>query len=595
MNPTKNNPLRSRADIARAAVQLLTPLIPRMSEGGALIHAGDTGATYPDRVAQMEAFSRALWGIVPMLAGKCAEVEPLWTLWRKGLQNGVDPSHPEYWGEIVPFDQRMVEMAVMGIGMCLVPERFFRDLPDAAQQNLHRWLSQINDHEMPTNNWVFFRILVNTGFLLNDLPYSQRRLAEDLALVEAHYEDNGWYFDYPAQRDYYTPWGYHYYSLVYAKAMKALDPETAEKFLARSRAFTPQFAAYFDCDGNALPYGRSLTYRFAQGSFFAALALADEDGGMGFGAVKRLCLSNLRTWCEKPIFTPDGLLSIGYGYPNLNMAEGYNAPGSPYWGMKTFIMLALPESHPFWQAEETGHTPPSTLAAPHAGLLITRDKENRHVQAFAAGNHAPTHEHGDAKYEKFSYSTVFGFSVARSMRSLEEGAFDSMLALTDGSASWRVRFGCEASAIHPDSVACTWKPFPDVTVHTEVYPHGDWHIRIHTITTPRPLTAAEGGYAILRETDDIAPETAIAGGGAVVLAPWGASGILALRGYDRPELIKPQPNTNLMHSRTLLPTLHAAIPPGTTTLACAVLGAATDGKVKWAHPPKEVRNYVYMG
>ena len=34
------------------------------------------------------------------------------------------------------------------------------------------------------------------------------------------------------------------------------------------------------------------------------------------------------------------------------MCEDYNAPGSPYWALKTYLMLALPESHPFWQAEE---------------------------------------------------------------------------------------------------------------------------------------------------------------------------------------------------------------------------------------------------
>lgn len=33
------------------------------------------------------------------------------------------------------------------------------------------------------------------------------------------------------------------------------------------------------------------------------------------------------------------------------MAEGYNAPGSPYWGLKTFLLLAVAETHPFWRAE----------------------------------------------------------------------------------------------------------------------------------------------------------------------------------------------------------------------------------------------------
>jgi len=43
-----------------------------------------------------------------------------------------------------------------------------------------------------------------------------------------------------------------------------------------------------------------------------------------------LALRHLRWWAQRPITYNDGSLSIGYAYPNLNMAEAYNAPGS-YW------------------------------------------------------------------------------------------------------------------------------------------------------------------------------------------------------------------------------------------------------------------------
>lgn len=597
MNPATKNPLRTRKDMARAAVQLLEPLLPYLSRGRARLRLGDTGAVYSDAIAQMEAFARPLWAIVPMLAGRCPEAEPLWALWREGLAHGVDPAHPEYWGEINASDQRMVEMAVMGVGLCLCPDRFLGDLSAQARQNLVRWLSQINDFEMPANNWVFFRILVNTGFQLNGFPHSQARLAQDFALVESRYDADGWYHDYPTQRDYYTPWAFHYYGLLYAKAMRKADPERAQRFVNRARLYAPQFAAWFAGDGEAIPYGRSLTYRFAQGSFFASLAVAEPGkDAVPWGEYKALLLANLRNWLKKPIFTADGLLTIGYGYPNLIMSEGYNAPGSPYWAMKAFMALALPESHPFWQAEEALPDAPGTLAQPYAGLLIARDSGNRHVQAFAAGNHAPAHEHGEAKYEKFAYSTAFGFSVSRGDRSLGEGAFDSMLALSDDGVYWRARFGCEDFAILPDKVVSTWKPYPDVTVHTEIIPRGDWHLRVHTIQTHRALTAAEGGYAILRETEQGKPLLIQDALKACVHADWGTSGIVALQGYKSAEVLTPQPNTNLMHPRTLLPTLHAAIEPGETTLVCAVLGAVDGGTQKWADGPgREGLSHAKLG
>lgn len=199
-NPVQNNPLLTRADVERAAVQLIEPLLPLLSPGCARLHLGDTGAVYPDDIAQMEAFARPLWAIVPMLLGKCEGVKPIWEKWRQGLINGTDPSHIEYWGEVTDYDQRLVEMAVMGTGMCLAPDAFFHALPAAAQENLYRWLDQINHHDMPKNNWIFFRVLVNIGFLTCKLPYSRQQIDDDLALIETHYEGDGWYYDYLNQR-----------------------------------------------------------------------------------------------------------------------------------------------------------------------------------------------------------------------------------------------------------------------------------------------------------------------------------------------------------------------------------------------------------
>ncbi len=609
MNPAQDNPLKNRLDVIRACVQLLTPLVPRMEKGHASVVLGASSAVYPDQIAGMEAYSRALWGIVPMLAGGCREAEAFWKIWREGLQHGVDPESPEYWGDLHPFDQRMVEMAVMGVAMCLVPERFLGDLTRYARENLRRWLSQINMHEMPTNNWVFFRILVNVGFLTNGLPYDAQRLREDLARVEEHYEGNGWYFDYPDQRDYYTSWGYHFYGLIYARAMNTHDPARCRRFLARAREFAPSFAAWFTADGQGLPYGRSLTYRFAQSSFFAAMGVAEVTAeGIDWGVMKGFFLRNMRFWLNKPIFTGDGLLSIGYGYPNLIMSEGYNAPGSPYWAMKAFICLALPIEHPFWTADESPYTPPRKCVQPSARLMIVRDEENAHVQAFSAGNHAPGIELSDAKYEKFAYSTAFAFSVPRSNRSLQQGAFDSTLAVTGDGLFWRTRFGSESFGMEEDRVVSVWKPYPDVTIRTTIRPMGDWHLRTHVIQTPRPLTCAEGGYAIQQEQgkhravtqmtveaprillnvkDEEAPPKGWDAITVAAFAPWGISGLIGFRGYIAGEVLEPAPNTNLLWPRTLIPMLRADVMPGETRLMCAVLGTVTNGDQKWTSPPRK--------
>ncbi|MBN1778374.1 MAG: DUF2264 domain-containing protein [Clostridiales bacterium] len=586
IGPISQNPLRTRADVEHTALELLMPLLPLLSPGRARIHAGETGAVYPPDIAEMEAFARPLWAIIPMLAGGSERVQPLWELWKQGIITGVDPAHPEYWGEVDDYDQRLVEMAVFGMGMAMIPETFYFSLPKHARENLYRWLSQINRKTMPKNNWVFFRILVNLGFEACGLPFDQRQIDEDFALINEHYEGDGWYYDYKDQRDYYIPWAFHFYGLVYAK----LRPRSgnAEELLKRARLFAPDFACWFDNQGEAIPYGRSLTYRFAQSAFFAAQAYAGaETDAVGYGRMKRLLLSNLRNWLKQPIFSRDGLLTIGYHYPNLHMAEGYNAPGSPYWSMKTFLCLAMPEDHPFWQAEEKAPDVPIKSRQPHARQLIVRSDGGKHVIAYQAGGHCPEHTHAEAKYEKFAYSTAFGFSVPKSRLKLDAGAFDSMLAVSLDETYYYPRYGCDAFAILDDRVTATWKPIPQVTVETKLIPLGMWHIRRHRINTSVKITVAEGGFAIAADGNGKAAlQTDSAGAAAVT--PWGISGIKALKGYQSAMVLKPEPNTNLMAPRTLLPTLNAVLEPGDHELVCAVLGTVSGDPLHWQNLPKEV-------
>ncbi len=121
----------------------------------------------------------------------------------------------------------------------------------------------------------------------------------------------------------------------------------AERYVERARSFAPEFQHWFAPDGGAFPFGRSMTYRMAQGSFWGALALADVDA-LDWATVRGLALRHLRWWSARPISDRDGVLSVGYGYDNRRMGESYNSAGSPYWCMKAFAMLAAPDDHPFW-------------------------------------------------------------------------------------------------------------------------------------------------------------------------------------------------------------------------------------------------------
>ena len=65
--------------------------------------------------------------------------------------------------------------------------------------------------------------------------------------------------------------------LLYAKLAGKEDPKRAEEFKRRAQQVALDLIHYFDDEGRAIPYGRSVGYRFAMASFWGALAHADVE------------------------------------------------------------------------------------------------------------------------------------------------------------------------------------------------------------------------------------------------------------------------------------------------------------------------------
>ncbi|WP_246072930.1 DUF2264 domain-containing protein [Paenibacillus dokdonensis] len=569
---------RTKADMQQAVLATLEPLKNHFTSGNSGLQLGSTAAMHNEVLALMEAFSRPLWGLVPHAGG--GGESDLWPTYLKGIINGTNPEHEEYWGEFVTQDQRMVEQAVFGLGLALAPHKLWDPLSELEKQQLFRWLNQINlvDHSNP-NNWLMFTVLVNVGFKKVGMPYNQAIMDEYLEAIDTYYLGDGWYSDGKTdQRDYYVPFGMHYYTLIYAKLMEHDDPERAKVYRERAKTFAEQFIYWFAEDGSSLPFGRSQTYRFAQVSFWCALVFAGVEP-FSLGVMKGIIMRHLRWWFAQPIFTSDGLLSIGYAYPNLIMGESYNAPGSPYWGYKAFIILDLPDDHPFWSAEEE---PLPTLrplsAQPHARMILCRTEDEGHVVALASGQMANFElAHNAAKYSKFAYSTRFGFSVPKGYYGLAQGAYDSTLALCENDEHYRVRRYCEEFLIDEQYVYSRWLPWRDVEVRTWLIPAGMWHVRIHRILTSRCLAAAEGGFAVGRMTDYSLREAdavAAAPGRIAAMMPGGISGVVNVQGYTNAVMIYPEANTNLLKPRTMIPTLTVQMEPGEHLLISSIFGAS---------------------
>ncbi|KAJ4214586.1 hypothetical protein NW759_010141 [Fusarium solani] len=630
-----DNPFRERSDLVRAATALIQPLGSYRSPARARVKLfPSTAPAFDDVAAQLEGFARPLWAIQALLDDESDDGNPSIGeahSWIQGIQAGVDPSSSEYWGDIGPSDQRMVEMESIAFALLTVPGAMMRLLGRESTLNLTKWLQQINNHSMPRNNWRWFRVLVNLA-LVEALGVPRHEVThmvdEDFALLDEFYLGQGWssdgvWGDERKQADYYSgSFAIQFAQLLYIRFAKR-DEERVQRYRQQAAEFASQYWRYFDVNGAAIPFGRSLTYRFAFGAFWAALALVDvqlSSPGGSLGSIKGMLMRHLRWWSKKPeIFNSDGTMTIGFAYPNMYLCEDYNSRQSVYWCLKSFIVLGLPEGHPFWTCEEEPH--------PMAKLSLSKQPQVGHpnpLQAIWPAHHilCNSHEHHyllssgqmttrkfkarEAKYGKFAYSSAFGFSVP-SGPELHQLAPDSTLSISlDDGETWKVRwrpfdvrlqtaFVSSHGDLHKvPAISSVWRPFKQLgmeieTILVPLTPHfPGWHIRSHKVTgldCLRTVPCSEGiqlvdasfaisalsatGYHVPKDapgdvtngcfsdSSSILMISHAGSSGAVHITPDVAAASPTVETKQKGEslLIEADPNTNLITQRTFIPSV----------------------------------------
>ena len=572
--PITHNALKTRNDVAGSLRDILDPARACLVNGGSGLFIGNTSSTYSSRVALFEGWARLMWGVAPLYKGGFS--------WEgaddylKGLSAGVDPESSVYWGDVGDRDQRMVEMAALALGFLLIPEVLWQPLDDTAKARALRWFLSINSHQMPDNNWRFFRVLVNVAFHNLGEPCDMEMAASDLDFLETLYVKDGWYRD-AVPFDNYNPFAFHFYSLIYSVFMADEDAARSERFRERAVLFARQYLPFFLEDGSSIPYGRSLTYRFAVVSFFSACAFAGVEA-VPWGVMKGIILRNLRWWFSQPIFDRDGLLTIGWAYPDLIMADRYNNPGSPYWALKAYLILALGEDHPFWKAEELPLPPVRGRVYLDCPVSIIQHTADDAVMLVSGQVPNVEMNHRAEKYLKFAYSAHYGFSVELGCHGFEETGCDSMLYLSDDDYLWHCRRDAEDKAGNEKMVRSSWHPMRGVDVTTWLIPYGNFHIRVHRIISDRELSTKEGGFGILHyHGHDLPVDAGIvnSGASASVSFPWGISFISDPLLEREAGIISPKPNLNIMADTTMVPVLSGKLLPGISWYV-SIVGAAMD-------------------
>lgn len=235
----KSNPLSSRQDVIQFLFTLLEPLNDHFSPDNVGFSLGDNCAHTGRKLPAWKDFH-----------GLCGESSPSWLPERKSIsastiigamKAGTDPQSPAYWGDTGPYDQRLVEMAVYGLGLALLQDRLTEQFSEKELSNLYYWLNQISTSVMPDSNWNYFAIMVQLGFKRAGLPWDNDVINQRFEMMEAYYLGAGWYSDGNGRpRDYYISMAFHFYGLIYA-TLNEDDPLQAEELRHRARLFANDF------------------------------------------------------------------------------------------------------------------------------------------------------------------------------------------------------------------------------------------------------------------------------------------------------------------------------------------------------------------
>ena len=545
--------MRTKGDYQQLLLKLINPLKSRFSNSKARLKLDGGGTTYSQDVIELEAFARPLWGLVSFWigGGRNSDFEKIYI---EGLTNGSDRACLEYWGDCSDSDQRFVEMAPIAFALLTCPEIIWEPLSERAKDNLSNWLYQINDHTLPKCNWYFFRIFVNAALKKLSRRYSNENLISDINFIQSCYKGNGWYVDGVSGRyDYYSAFAMQFYSIIYASIFP--NDSFSERIREGAYEFYKDFILFFSSSGEAVPYGRSQIYRFAQIAFFSAyLWIADEKE---YPIIKGIINRNLRYFLSNDILTHDGIISVGYCYPNLRMTEKYNAPGSPYWSLKAFAFLALPDDHSFFKCEEAPlEIEDGSYFLQKPAFIIQRIKGD--VSLYSPGMLGMRSlGHFTDKYDKFIYSSLLPFSVSQCNETVEESSPDGMLAFGYDNYVY-VRRGSKSFSITSTSITSEWS-VPGIEIKTIITLTKFGHIRRHEIRSKVKATAWDCGLAVNYDDSTKWEEN---------------NSVLTVTCKDRCSkvkgenltILKPAPNSNIAYRRTVLPAAVYEIREGLTVI-----------------------------
>lgn len=344
----------SRGELLAYADGLLAAVRPWASENGARITLPGASGGYGVDVDGLEGFVRTFLLAGFRIAGARGRgVDDLIDFYSRGIIAGLNPDGADRWVRLDEYDQAKVEAASIALILDMTRPWIWDRLDAVTQQRMIDYLAPVvGDETYPRNNWLWFRVVVQTFLRSVGGPWSQADIDKDLAQHDSFLREGGWISDGDGRSyDHYVGWALHLYPVLWSRMQGASDLANGRTAgdIARLDTFLQDAILLVGADGSPLIEGRSLVYRFAAAAPYWAGVIA-EVPSVPPGQLRRAASVIVRHFAENGVPNLDGLLDLGWHGEWRRLAQNYSGTGSAYWASKGLLGIALPEDHPVWSA-----------------------------------------------------------------------------------------------------------------------------------------------------------------------------------------------------------------------------------------------------
>ncbi len=491
-----------------AAERLLRPLAALMEDGRADLAIEGQASNHGPAADRLESFARPCLWASHWLAACPDGAETLsradvaaW--FRRGLVLGTDPAGPQYWGPTANFHQHTVEMGALVLALEKASAWLWDPLAESERAQIARWFGSARGVGLHRNNHLFFGVLPLSFLLKHGWGSAADRtcVLRWMDIMEAMHLGGGWFIDGMNESiDHYNAFAFHYYGLWWGMLYNELDPSRASRWAEWTHLFLSDYVRFFAATGEPVPFGRSMTYRFAASAPFA---LAEKCGvsPLAPGQSRRLCTQNLRFFLDRKIPQRQGALSLGWTDEFPAMTEAYSCAGSAYWAAKGLSPLLLDPGEPFWTDAEKPlpcEEGDFSHAIPQAGMVVRAvDGEVElfnGASSICGGNTA----FGPYKWGKLSYRTGTGLEVQP-----RDGLYPLDASLTAEAADGGL-FGrqathpLEASDHHISFAFALGDRFSQFSVQVEshLWWRGGWQLHMHRCRAHQPARLILGAHSL---------------------------------------------------------------------------------------------------